>query len=101
MIRLVIAAAALVSVELPNDFVPFADMPGGPSADAVNANCLSCHSGEMVLNQPHLTRIEWAATVTKMRATYKAPIDAADDAAILDWLVAMQASRNEIQRPKG
>lgn len=95
------ALLAMVSITLPDDFVSFADIADGPSADAVNANCLSCHSGEMVLNQPHLSRAEWAATVTKMRATYKAPIDAADEAAILDWLVAMQASRSEISSPKG
>jgi hypothetical protein len=99
MIRLLFAAAALVSVELPNDFVPFADIAGGPSAEAINANCLSCHSAEMVLNQPHLSRAEWQGEVAKMRTTYKAPVDPADDAAILDWLVAMQAARRDITAP--
>lgn len=104
MMRLVfmalfLGAAAPVSIELPGEFVPFSDIKGGPSAETINANCLSCHSGEMVLNQPHLTPIEWQAEVTKMRTTYKAPVEASDDAAIIAWLVAMQASRSDIAAP--
>ena len=92
MIRLLLWLA-LVGIDLPGEVVPFVDIAGGPSAEAINANCLSCHSGEMVLTQPKLSRIEWQGEVAKMRGVYKAPIDAADDAAIVDWLVAMQAQR--------
>jgi cytochrome c553 len=94
-----LGAAAPESIELPGEFVPFADIKGGPSAEAINANCLSCHSAEMVLNQPHLSRIEWQAEVMKMRSVYKAPVAATDDAAIVDWLVAMQAKRSDITAP--
>ena len=87
----VLGAAAPVGITLPNDFVPFADVAGGPSADAVNSNCLACHSAEMVLNQPRLSAAEWQGVVTKMRTAYKAPIEASDDAAIIAWLGAMQA----------
>jgi hypothetical protein len=90
---LAVGAAAPVSIELPNEFVPFAELAGGPSPDAINGNCLSCHSAEMVLNQPDLTSVEWQASVTKMRSVYKAPVDPADDAAIIAWLLAMQAAR--------
>jgi cytochrome c553 len=90
---LLLGAAAPVSIELPDEFVPFADFAGGPSADAINANCLSCHSAEMVRHQPRLTAAEWQGEVTKMRQVYKAPIDPADDAAILAWLLAMEAAR--------
>ena len=88
---LALGAAAPVSIELPGEFVPFADVASGPSADAVNGNCLSCHSAEMVLNQPKLTAAEWQGVVTKMRTAYKAPVDAADDAAIVAWLTAIQS----------
>ncbi|WP_426165001.1 cytochrome c [Sandarakinorhabdus sp. DWP1-3-1] len=81
--------SAPVSIELPNDLTAFADIPGGPSAEAVNNNCRACHSASMVLTQPRLTRAEWTAEVAKMRNIYKAPVDPADDAAIIDWLVAM------------
>ena len=60
----------------------------GVSAEAANANCLACHSASMITAQPRLTRVQWAETITKMRTVYGAPIDPADDAAILDWLVA-------------
>lgn len=79
--------AAVVAVTLPGDYVPFEDRPNAP-AEAVNGNCLACHSGEMILSQPHLTPAEWRAEVTKMRNIYKAPIDPADDKAIIAWLTA-------------
>lgn len=88
-----IGAAGPVSIELPDAFVPFADISGGVSAEAINGNCLSCHSADMVLNQPTLSAAEWRSVVSKMRTTYKAPVDAADDAAIVAWLTAMQARR--------
>lgn len=92
MIRAALMAAA-VSIILPGEFAPFPDIKGGPSADAVNANCLACHSAEMVTNQPKLTAAEWRATVAKMRTVYKAPIAEDDDAAIMAWLMAMQRDR--------
>jgi len=76
-----------VSVDLP----PGDDMfPNGPGADAINNNCLACHSAGMVLNQPALPKAEWEAEVDKMRAAYKAPIDAKDVDAILDYLVSIK-----------
>ena len=44
----------------------------------------------MVLNQPALPKAEWEAEVEKMRAAYKAPIDAKDVDAILDYLVSIK-----------
>ncbi len=48
--------------------------PGGAEADAINTNCVICHSPGMVLNQPALTRAAWEAEVRKMITVYKAPI---------------------------
>ena len=62
-----------VSIDLPPGDRTF---PDGPGADAMNNNCLACHSAGMVLNQPALPKAEWEAVVDKMRSTYKAPIDA-------------------------
>jgi hypothetical protein len=36
--------------------------PGGTAADAINNNCLACHSADMVLNQP-APRVTWEAEV--------------------------------------
>jgi cytochrome c553 len=76
-----------LSVELPDADGPLPERYG-VSSDAVNANCLACHSAGMITAQPRLTRLQWGETITKMRSVYGAPIDKADDAAILDWLVA-------------
>jgi hypothetical protein len=59
----------------------------GPDADVINNNCLACHSSDMVLNQPALPRATWDAEVHKMINTYKAPVDAKDVGAIVDYLV--------------
>lgn len=85
----ILMAAAPVSIELPFSDVMFAELgPGLPDPEAINNNCLSCHSVEMVLNQPRLDKMQWTAEVVKMRNLYKAPIDPADDAAIIAWLTA-------------
>jgi mono/diheme cytochrome c family protein len=75
-------------VEMPEDEPVFAD---GPGVDAVNGNCLACHSASMVLNQPPLAKPQWEAEVTKMRNVYKAPIDAKDVDAIVGYLAGLKA----------
>ncbi|MCA6110028.1 c-type cytochrome [Bradyrhizobium cenepequi] len=72
------------TVELPAGDALF---PGGASADAINNNCLACHSPDMVLNQPPLPKATWEAEVHKMINTYKAPINEADVPAIVSYLM--------------
>ena len=79
-----------VSIDLP----PGVDMfPNGPGADAINNNCLACHSADMVLNQPAMSKVRWQAEVDKMRTAYKAPIDPTDVDAILDYLVSVKGEK--------
>lgn len=78
-----------VSVELPTSGVTF---PGGAAADAINANCLSCHSAGM-LTQPNLAKATWAAEVDKMIHAFKAPIDQANATAIVDYLAATKGAK--------
>jgi mono/diheme cytochrome c family protein len=78
-----------VSVELPAGDRTFSD---GAGADALNNNCLACHSAGMVLYQPAVPRAEWEAVVEKMRTAYKAPIDANDIDAILRYLVSIKGA---------
>jgi len=96
--RVLLALAALVlvaaapptkrlSVELP-DAEGLLPERYGVSSEAVNNNCLACHSAAMITAQPRLSRVQWGETIAKMRTVYAAPIDPADDKAILDWLVA-------------
>jgi hypothetical protein len=74
-----------VSVELPNSDRMFA---GDAAAEAINNNCLACHSAGMVLNQPGLTRSAWQQEVEKMCSQYKAPVDEADVPAIVAYLAS-------------
>lgn len=70
-------------VELPTGDRMF---PGGDKASAINNNCVTCHSAGMVLNQPSLSKGEWAGEVHKMVGVYKAPVTSEDQAAIIDYL---------------
>jgi cytochrome c5 len=79
---------AAMTVELPDNDVPF---PDGPGVDAVTANCGACHSADMILNQPKLTREKWQASIEKMRKVFKAPIDPEAEPAILDYLESVSA----------
>jgi hypothetical protein len=85
-------SAAPVTLEMEDTDGFFEDLPGA-SADAVNGNCLACHSAGMIRYQPALSPDQWQKTLTKMRSLYKAPLDRSDDAAILAWLNAYSASQ--------
>jgi hypothetical protein len=76
-----------VSVDLPDSDRMF---PDGAGADAVNNDCLACHSAGMVLTQPSLSRADWQAEADKMRNVYKAPVAAEDVPAIVDYLVQLR-----------
>jgi hypothetical protein len=69
-------------VEYPTSDVMF---PGN-GADAINNNCLACHSADHVLYQPLLSRESWAEVVHKMVTAYKAPISPDDEKQIVDYL---------------
>jgi hypothetical protein len=80
-----------VDIELPTGDRMFPDR--GPGTEAINNNCLACHSAGMVLNQPAMTRTQWTAEVDKMRTTYKAPIDPTDVGPIVDYLVGIGSAK--------
>lgn len=71
-----------VNVTLPDSDSMFP----GAGADAINNNCLACHSADMVLNQPAMTHDAWQAEVNKMISSYKAPVAADDVPAIVAYL---------------
>jgi hypothetical protein len=49
-----------LTLELPSSDMTF---PDGPGADAMNSNCLACHSADHTLNQPTLPRKVWQEVV--------------------------------------
>jgi hypothetical protein len=79
-----------VKVDLPDSDTMF---PTGPGSDAINNNCLACHSAGMVLNQPRLSKQAWAAEVNKMINNYKAPIAAEDVGTIVEYLTALKGAK--------
>jgi mono/diheme cytochrome c family protein len=78
-----------VTVDLPDSDRTF---PPGPGSDAVNNNCLACHSADMVLNQPAMSKAAWAAEVNKMITVYKAPVAPEDVAAVVDYLTSLRGA---------
>lgn len=92
MLPLLLTACALssdfafrsTSVTLPQDPMT---LPQGPGMDKVATHCLACHSSDMILTQPRLTRKEWEIEVAKMAKVYKAPIDADAVPYIIDYLL--------------
>ena len=81
-------AATITTLKSPKVDVPasYAMFPG-PGSDAINNNCLACHSADHILNQPSLSREAWQEVVNKMITAYKAPVSPDDVKAIVDYLV--------------
>jgi mono/diheme cytochrome c family protein len=76
-------------IDPPDRGVAFA----GPGSDALNNNCIACHSAGMVMNQPPLPAATWKAEVEKMIHTYKAPVDEKDVQAIVDYLASIKGAK--------
>jgi hypothetical protein len=68
-------------------------LPDGPGSDAINNNCLACHSAGMVLNQPALSKQAWAAEVNKMINNYKAPVAPEDVGPIVEYLTGLKGTK--------
>jgi mono/diheme cytochrome c family protein len=82
------ATAAPVSYTLPDETAAFKP---GPNLEVVQNNCTACHSADYINTQPRGPKFKkdfWQAEVTKMIKVYGAPIDEADAAKIVDYLVA-------------
>ena len=79
-----------IKVELPESDRMF---PAGPGSDAINNNCLACHSAGMVLNQPALSKQAWAAEVNKMINNYRAPVAPEDVGTIVEYLTAVKGAK--------
>jgi hypothetical protein len=79
-----------VKIDLPDSDKMF---PNGPGSDAINNNCLACHSAGMVLNQPALSKQAWAAEVSKMINSYKAPVAPEDVGPIVEYLTALKGAK--------
>jgi hypothetical protein len=79
-----------VKIDLPDGDRMF---PAGPGSDAINNNCLACHSAGMVLNEPSLSKQAWTAEVNKMINNYKAPVAPEDVGTIIEYLTALKGAK--------
>ncbi len=81
------AQAATRRYQLPDETVEFAT---GPNMEMVQGNCGACHSPDYISTQPAGLidpRAFWKAEVVKMQRVYGAPVQDADVAGIVDYLV--------------
>jgi len=68
--------------------VPYVAFPikMGKGFDAVQANCLMCHSFGYIINQGRQSKAFWRGKVDKMIVHFKAPISDKDAKTITDYL---------------
>ena len=71
------------TVEVP--YVPF-PVKMGDGFDAVQTNCLMCHSFGYIINQGRQSKKFWRAKVDKMIVHFKAPIDEKSAKIVTDYL---------------
>lgn len=62
----------------------------GPNKELYERNCLTCHTARYVSMQPHFSKTVWQNEVKKMVDAYGAPVPEADQALIVEYLVAVK-----------
>lgn len=80
-------ATPVHSIVLPQYTPAIAD---GPNKATYQKNCLTCHTARYVSMQPHFSKTVWQNEVKKMVDAYGAPIPEADQALIVEYLVAVK-----------
>lgn len=68
------------------------ELPDAPGRPMLVGACSTCHTLRYVLDQPLLSRRQWAAEVDKMRHAYRAPFPGEMAGPIVDYLVATHGS---------
>jgi hypothetical protein len=66
------------------------EIPPGPNREAFEQKCLLCHSARYVTTQPRFSRPVWEKEVKKMVDAYGAPITAAEQRQVVEYLVAIR-----------
>ncbi len=96
VLMLMIVTASLFAQLKGNMEVPYIpyEVKMGKGFDAVQANCLMCHSFGYIINQGYQSRKFWAGKVKKMRVHFKAPMSDADAKAVVDYLAEHYGNGN-------
>lgn len=81
------ASALFAQIPASNEvpYIPF-EVKMGKGFDAVQANCLTCHSFGYVINQGRQSRKFWQGKVNKMMVHFKAPITKDDAKTVVNYL---------------
>ncbi len=90
------AASQVQRITLPQ--IP-ADILPGPNLQVYEKNCLICHSARYVTMQPRFSRAVWQAEVKKMADVYGGSISEADQALIVEYLVAVRGPEAPANTP--
>lgn len=62
----------------------------GPNKEVYQRNCLTCHTARYVSMQPRFSKTVWQNEVKKMVDAYGASVPEADQALIVEYLVAVK-----------
>jgi cytochrome c5 len=68
----------------------------GPNVQVYERDCLICHTTRYVSMQPRFSKAVWQSEVKKMVDAYGAPISEADQALIVEYLVAVKGLETPI-----
>jgi hypothetical protein len=82
-----LALGAETAITLPGDH-DYGQLAPGTGVEATRNNCLTCHSTDYIVMQPHGDARQWQAVVTKMIKVFGAPISDTDARAIVEYLAA-------------
>ena len=88
IITTLLAATPMIAQVKEKIEVPYMAFPikMGKGFDAVQANCLMCHSFGYIINQGRQSRAFWKGKIDKMIVHFKAPISEQDAKIIEEYL---------------
>ncbi len=89
-----VSAWAQVSEPIEVPYIPY-EIKTGKGFDAVQANCLTCHSFGYILNQGPQSHEFWNEKVVKMIKAFKAPITDGDANTITEYLFTYYGNGQE------
>ncbi len=87
----------IVLPQYPGEILP------GPNVQVYEKDCLTCHTARYVSMQPRFSKAVWQNEVKKMVDAYGAAIPEADQALIVEYLVAVrgvEAPASAVAPPK-
>lgn len=89
LLLVTLAVSAVVAADrmipMPADHA-YATLKPGPGVEVARQQCVSCHSTDYIVMQPHGNAKQWEAVVTKMVKVFGAPVSPEDAKTIVEYL---------------